>query len=127
MSAPSEYRLSSSSTTSVMVSGCRNISINDHAAVPEVVWWPANIIEMKMPVISSALNRRSPFSSLTETNTVQHVAVILALRRIRDAPVHDVLYQSDQRQPGLVAAAETLDRRVRIHESQCNPFPCSSS
>ena len=35
-----------------MTSGCRISSIIAHDAVPEEVWWPANIIEMKMPVIA---------------------------------------------------------------------------
>ena len=35
--------------------GCFSSSIRLHAAVPEVVWWPANIIEMNIPVIWSAL------------------------------------------------------------------------
>ncbi len=32
------------------------------AAVPDVVWWPANIIEMKIPVTSSAVKRCEPSS-----------------------------------------------------------------
>ena len=33
------------------------------AAVPEVVWWPANIMEMNIPVTVSALKRGEPSSS----------------------------------------------------------------
>ena len=39
------------------------------ALVPEVVWCPANIIEMKMPVTSSGVNRCVPSSFFTETST----------------------------------------------------------
>ncbi|SKW27562.1 Uncharacterised protein [Mycobacteroides abscessus subsp. abscessus] len=38
-------------------------------AVPELVWWPANIIEMNIPVISSAVKRGLPCSSLIMIST----------------------------------------------------------
>ncbi len=50
-SLPSAYRSSSSSVTDAITSGWRSSSIIVHAAVPELVWCPANIIEMKMPVM----------------------------------------------------------------------------
>ena len=40
--------------TDAITSGWRSSSIIVQAAVPELVWCPANIIEMNMPVISSA-------------------------------------------------------------------------
>ena len=46
---------SSSSTTRFMTSGFRSSSMSVQAAVPDVVWWPANIIEMNIPVIWSSL------------------------------------------------------------------------
>ena len=39
------------------------------AAVPDVVWWPANIMEMNMPVTVSAPNRRDPSSSRMDMRT----------------------------------------------------------
>src|SRR6267378_4300644 len=51
------------------MSGWRSSSISVHDAVPELVWCPANIIEMNMPVISSAENRGLPASSLAVTST----------------------------------------------------------
>ena len=39
------------------------------AAVPEVVWWPANIMEMNMPVTSSARNRGDPSSLVMDMST----------------------------------------------------------
>ena len=50
-SEPSAYSSSSSATTSVIDSGWRISSISAQDAVPDEVWWPANIIEMKMPVM----------------------------------------------------------------------------
>ncbi|SKW05152.1 Uncharacterised protein [Mycobacteroides abscessus subsp. massiliense] len=38
-------------------------------AVPELVWCPANIMEMNMPVISSAVKRGLPSSSLIMIST----------------------------------------------------------
>ena len=42
--------------TRAMTSGLRSSSMISHEAVVEVVWCPANIIEMNMPVTMSALN-----------------------------------------------------------------------
>ena len=42
--------------TSAKTSGWRSSSMRVQAAVPDVVWWPANIVEMNSPVISSAEN-----------------------------------------------------------------------
>ena len=39
------------------------------ALVPDVVWWPANIMEMKIPVTSLGVNRWVPSSFLIDTNT----------------------------------------------------------
>ena len=39
------------------------------AAVPDVVWWPANIIEMNMPVTRSGLKRGPPSSSVIDMST----------------------------------------------------------
>ncbi len=39
------------------------------AAVPEVVWWPANIIEMNMPVTSSGRKPRRAVGFLTDIST----------------------------------------------------------
>ncbi len=50
---------------------------------------------------------------------VEHVAVLLALRRVRDASVHDLLHECHESVAGLVASPETLDRRVGIDEGQC--------
>ena len=47
--------VSSSSSTRLPTSGWRSISIRNQAEVPDVVWWPANIIEMNMPVTWSAV------------------------------------------------------------------------
>ena len=52
-----------------MTSGWRISSIRVQAAVPEVVWWPANIIEMNMPVTSSGRNRSVPSGFLTDMST----------------------------------------------------------
>ena len=40
-----------------------------HAAVPDVVWWPANIMEMNMPVTVSAQKRGDPSSSRIDMST----------------------------------------------------------
>ena len=41
-----------------------------HAAVPEVVWWPANIIEMNIPVTMSVREARAmPSSSRIDIRT----------------------------------------------------------
>jgi hypothetical protein len=47
---PSAYSSSSSATTAAIASGLRSSSMSVHDSVVEVVWWPANIIEMNMPV-----------------------------------------------------------------------------
>ena len=50
-------------------SGWRSSSMSVHAAVPDVVWWPANIIEMNMPVTMSVENRGVPSSSWIDIRT----------------------------------------------------------
>jgi hypothetical protein len=61
--------VSSSVTTSAITSGWRSSSIIAQDAVPLLVWWPANIIEMKMPVMTSASNWSEPSSFRSEMRT----------------------------------------------------------
>ena len=66
---------------SAITSGLRSSSMSVHAAVPEVVWCPANIIEMNMPVMMSALNCSDAVVVLDRHEHVDQVAVVLLRRR----------------------------------------------
>jgi len=63
---------------------------------PKLVWCPANINEMNMPVTSSAEKPRRAVLVLDGDQHVEHVAVGLVLRRIRQPSVHDLLHQRDE-------------------------------
>ena len=89
-----------------------------HAAVPEVVWCPANIIEMNMPVMMSAENCGSPSSSLidssTSTRSMSSLSGVGAARRFSMMP-RDHLDQFGARR---VADPEALDVHVRVDEGE---------
>ena len=48
-----------------------------HAAVPEVVWCPANIIEMNMPVTSSAREARRPILVADRHEYVEQILLVV--------------------------------------------------
>ena len=66
------------------------------AAVPDVVWCPANIMEMNMPVTSSARKRGEPSSSVIDMSTSSRSRSSSVGRRRRRPPFHDALDQLDQ-------------------------------
>ena len=78
------------------------------------MWCPANIIEMNMPVTSSAEKRGLPSSSLIDISTSSRSRSPCPWADWPVAPVHDLLHQRDQLDPGRVAALEALDRQVRV-------------
>ena len=85
-----------------------------HAAVPEVVWWPANIMEMNMPVTMSVENLGPPVLVADRHEDVEKVAVVVGGRRPVDPAVHDGLDQIDQTEAGRVAAVEGLDVGIGV-------------
>ena len=86
-----------------------------HAAVPDVVWCPANIMEMNMPVTTSALKRGLPSGSRTLMSTSSRSRSASAGRLLCRSAVHDLADELDELQAGLVSSPEALDRRIRVH------------
>ena len=84
------------------------------AAVPEVVWCPANIIEMNMPVMMSALKWSEPSSSLIDMRTSSRSRSSLSGDGLAGPAVHDPLHQLDEALAGAVAQAEALDVGVGV-------------
>ena len=70
------------------------------AAVPEVVWCPANIIEMNMPVTSSAEKPVGTVLVLDGHEHIEQVALLVAGGRSGDAALHDPLDQIHEARGG---------------------------
>ena len=85
-----------------------------HDAVVEVVWWPANIIEMKMPVTWSALNRGVPSSSRIESSTSRRSRSSSGGGSVARRPSMIPCTRRTSSARDCVAAAEALDRRVGV-------------
>ena len=83
--------------------------------MPDVVWWPANIIEMNMPGhLVGAGTRSVPSSFVDRHQHVEQVALVVGRRRPGGPAVHDPLDQLDQLGPGRVAPVEALDVGVGV-------------
>ncbi len=75
----------------------------------------ANIIEMNMPVTSSAETPGVPVSALTAMSTSSMSRSLLSVGRVGDPAVCDVRNQCHQTIGGLRrAATEALDRQIRV-------------
>ena len=84
------------------------------AAVPEVVWWPANIMEMNMPVTVSALKRGEPSSSRIDMSTSSRSRSSSAAGGPAARRSMIPCTSSTSPTPGRVAAAEALDVGVGV-------------
>ena len=67
-----------------------------------------------MPVTSLAVKRGIAVVVLDRDQHVEQVAILLALGRVGDAAVHDLLHQRNEFDARLVADAEALDVEVRV-------------
>ena len=86
-----------------------------HAAVPEVVWCPANIIEMNMPVTSSAQNRSEPSGFLIDMSTSSRSRSSSSAGGGSTARRSMIPWTSSTRpDPGRVAPVEALDVGVGV-------------
>ena len=90
-------------------SGWRSSSISVQAAVPEVVWWPANIIEMNMPVTLSVEKRGVPSSLRIDMSTSSRSRSSSVAAGPSARAVHDPLDERHQPEAGRVAPGEALD------------------
>ena len=88
-----------------------------HAAVPEVVWCPANIIEMNMPVTWSAVKRSVPSSFLIDIRTSSRSIVMRWFGR-RGTIIHDRLHERNQLDARCITPTKTLDVGIRVDVGQ---------